>query len=226
MNQNMGTCLVVITKHRNYETAKLQFDSKNLRNTEICQSPSVDSHFDPSVRQVGLNGSQILFLPLCFSFKCRQMYHAPTDCATIRKWLTKCADDSETANYISAHTKDVRVTQEQSTTSRLYSHCYFCPILCVDVESKPGSRIWSIHTIGSCSNLVWIEVSISAMVVVSSHFWARQQLLCRSVMAGQEFKAWNMTQLCRLRSCSKRVTCVTSALQNSDVDTPLPKVWM
>lgn len=49
---------------------------------------------------------------VCFSlrlsFKCRQMYHAPTDCATIRKWLTKCADDSETANYISAHTKDVR----------------------------------------------------------------------------------------------------------------------
>lgn len=34
-------------------------------------------------------------------------YHAPTDCATIKKWLTKCADDSETANYISAHTKDV-----------------------------------------------------------------------------------------------------------------------
>ncbi|XP_066553753.1 E3 ubiquitin-protein ligase ARIH2 isoform X2 [Amia ocellicauda] len=41
-----------------------------------------------------------------FCFKCRQMYHAPTDCGTIRKWLTKCADDSETANYISAHTKD------------------------------------------------------------------------------------------------------------------------
>ncbi|KAG9336048.1 hypothetical protein JZ751_003314 [Albula glossodonta] len=38
--------------------------------------------------------------------QCRQMYHAPTDCGTIRKWLTKCADDSETANYISAHTKD------------------------------------------------------------------------------------------------------------------------
>ncbi|XP_023691077.1 E3 ubiquitin-protein ligase ARIH2 [Paramormyrops kingsleyae] len=41
-----------------------------------------------------------------FCFMCRQMYHAPTDCGTIRKWLTKCADDSETANYISAHTKD------------------------------------------------------------------------------------------------------------------------
>lgn len=52
------------------------------------------------------NGINFLFAHL--SFKCRQMYHAPTDCATIRKWLTKCADDSETANYISAHTKDVR----------------------------------------------------------------------------------------------------------------------
>lgn len=39
----------------------------------------------------------------CFS--CGAPHHAPTDCATIRRWLTKCADDSETANYISAHTK-------------------------------------------------------------------------------------------------------------------------
>ena len=42
-----------------------------------------------------------------FSFKCGLDYHAPTDCDVIKKWLTKCADDSETANYISAHTKDV-----------------------------------------------------------------------------------------------------------------------
>ncbi|GLG98788.1 RBR-type E3 ubiquitin transferase, partial [Gryllus bimaculatus] len=39
-------------------------------------------------------------------FRCGTDYHAPTDCSTIKKWLTKCADDSETANYISAHTKD------------------------------------------------------------------------------------------------------------------------
>lgn len=41
-----------------------------------------------------------------FCFKCGNDYHAPTDCETIKRWLTKCADDSETANYISAHTKD------------------------------------------------------------------------------------------------------------------------
>lgn len=41
-----------------------------------------------------------------FCFKCGTDYHAPTDCLVIKRWLTKCADDSETANYISAHTKD------------------------------------------------------------------------------------------------------------------------
>ena len=43
------------------------------------------------------------------SFRCGLDYHAPTDCDVIKKWLTKCADDSETANYISAHTKDVSI---------------------------------------------------------------------------------------------------------------------
>ncbi|KAL1477163.1 hypothetical protein MTO96_035963, partial [Rhipicephalus appendiculatus] len=40
------------------------------------------------------------------SFGAGGNYHAPADCDTIKKWITKCADDSETANYISAHTKD------------------------------------------------------------------------------------------------------------------------
>lgn len=43
---------------------------------------------------------------VAFCFKCASGYHAPTDCETIKRWLTKCADDSETANYISANTKD------------------------------------------------------------------------------------------------------------------------
>uniref|UniRef100_A0A0N5AJR5 RBR-type E3 ubiquitin transferase n=1 Tax=Syphacia muris TaxID=451379 RepID=A0A0N5AJR5_9BILA len=41
-----------------------------------------------------------------FCVRCGGDYHAPTSCETIRKWLIKCVDDSETANYISAHTKD------------------------------------------------------------------------------------------------------------------------
>ena len=46
-------------------------------------------------------------LHLSCSFMCGEKYHAPTDCYTIKKWLTKCEDDSETANYITANTKDV-----------------------------------------------------------------------------------------------------------------------
>ena len=49
------------------------------------------------------------FVLFC-SFMCGEKYHAPTDCYTIKKWLTKCEDDSETANYITANTKDVSVT--------------------------------------------------------------------------------------------------------------------
>ncbi|KAH7729633.1 Protein T12E12.1 [Aphelenchoides avenae] len=41
-----------------------------------------------------------------FCVKCGEDYHAPASCEIIKKWLIKCADDSETANYISAHTKD------------------------------------------------------------------------------------------------------------------------
>lgn len=35
-----------------------------------------------------------------FCFVCSQQYHAPASCEVIKKWLRKCADDSETANYI------------------------------------------------------------------------------------------------------------------------------
>jgi ariadne-2 len=48
---------------------------------------------------------------LICSFRCGSDYHAPTDCDVIRQWLTKCADDSETANYISAHTKVLNTFQ-------------------------------------------------------------------------------------------------------------------
>lgn len=40
-----------------------------------------------------------------FCYECGNSYHSPTDCETIAKWLTKCRDDSETANYICANTK-------------------------------------------------------------------------------------------------------------------------
>lgn len=58
------------------------------------------------------------------SFRCGMDYHAPTDCGTIKKWLTKCVDDSETANYISAHTKDV--SRSKNIIFLFYHFLCFC----------------------------------------------------------------------------------------------------
>ncbi|VVC87523.1 unnamed protein product [Leptidea sinapis] len=70
----------------------------------FCPGPNCQWIFRAWVREgarrVECQGCELL---TCFS--CGAPHHAPTDCITIRLWLTKCADDSETANYISAHTK-------------------------------------------------------------------------------------------------------------------------
>lgn len=70
----------------------------------FCPGPNCEiivRSSDRSPKRVLCRGCQFVFC-----FVCGNDYHAPTDCATIQRWLTKCADDSETANYISAHTKD------------------------------------------------------------------------------------------------------------------------
>jgi ariadne-1 len=41
-----------------------------------------------------------------FCFGCTLDDHLPTPCPLVRKWLKKCEDDSETANWISANTKE------------------------------------------------------------------------------------------------------------------------
>lgn len=41
-----------------------------------------------------------------FCFGCPNSDHQPAPCDLVKKWLKKCADDSETANWISANTKE------------------------------------------------------------------------------------------------------------------------
>lgn len=41
-----------------------------------------------------------------FCFGCSLSDHQPAPCALVKKWLKKCEDDSETANWISANTKE------------------------------------------------------------------------------------------------------------------------
>uniref|UniRef100_A0AC34GPD7 RBR-type E3 ubiquitin transferase n=1 Tax=Panagrolaimus sp. ES5 TaxID=591445 RepID=A0AC34GPD7_9BILA len=46
------------------------------------------------------------FCKTSFCVQCGFDYHAPSSCEIMSQWRKKCGDDSETANYIRAHTKD------------------------------------------------------------------------------------------------------------------------
>lgn len=91
------------------------------------------------------------------SFKCRAMYHAPTDCPTVRRWLTKCADDSETANYISAHTKDVRQAAHNEIRCGfpIFSFAFVRNVECLSFFSPqcPKCNI-CIEKNGGCNHMV------------------------------------------------------------------------
>ncbi|TKR77213.1 hypothetical protein L596_018226 [Steinernema carpocapsae] len=41
-----------------------------------------------------------------FCFLCGADYHVPINCEMLKKWIKKCNDDSETAHYLSANTKN------------------------------------------------------------------------------------------------------------------------
>lgn len=74
-----------------------------------CSAPECEYAIECSVRKDELN--QVVPSVTCynkhsFCFGCGEEEHQPTLCVLASKWRKKCADDSETANWISAHTKD------------------------------------------------------------------------------------------------------------------------
>lgn len=81
-------------------------DKPNLR---WCPAPNCEYAVDCKVRQTELH--KIIPTVTCqcnlrFCFGCGLPDHQPCPCALVKKWLKKCEDDSETANWISAHTKE------------------------------------------------------------------------------------------------------------------------
>ncbi|RPA79156.1 hypothetical protein BJ508DRAFT_211354 [Ascobolus immersus RN42] len=81
-------------------------DRESLR---WCPAPNCIYAIECGVRQKQLN--QVVPTVLCdcgyqFCFGCGLADHLPCPCSLVKKWLKKCEDDSETANWISAHTKE------------------------------------------------------------------------------------------------------------------------
>lgn len=81
-------------------------DKGNLR---WCPAPNCTYAIDCPVRHSQL--TQIVPTVACnchhlFCFGCGLGDHLPCPCSLVKRWLKKCEDDSETANWISAHTKE------------------------------------------------------------------------------------------------------------------------
>ncbi|KAI5776894.1 hypothetical protein EDC01DRAFT_719912 [Geopyxis carbonaria] len=78
-------------------------------NLRWCPAPNCEYAVDCAVRQSEL--FKVIPTVVCacqhrFCFGCGLGDHQPCPCMLVKRWLKKCEDDSETANWISAHTKE------------------------------------------------------------------------------------------------------------------------
>ncbi|SPQ24665.1 5577b835-84b8-4981-a7ab-217d192f1f40 [Thermothielavioides terrestris] len=74
-----------------------------------CPAPDCENAIECAVKKKDLDRVVPTVSCLCghrFCFGCALNDHQPAPCELVKKWLKKCADDSETANWISANTKE------------------------------------------------------------------------------------------------------------------------
>lgn len=74
-----------------------------------CPAPDCENALECAIKKKDLD--QVVPTVACscghrFCFGCILNDHQPAPCALVKQWLKKCADDSETANWISANTKE------------------------------------------------------------------------------------------------------------------------
>ncbi|KAK3689794.1 hypothetical protein B0T22DRAFT_376976 [Podospora appendiculata] len=74
-----------------------------------CPAPDCQNAIECQVKKKDLDKVVPTVACLCshrFCFGCILNDHQPAPCELVKRWLKKCADDSETANWISANTKE------------------------------------------------------------------------------------------------------------------------
>ncbi|KAI4227974.1 MAG: hypothetical protein L6R36_001984 [Xanthoria steineri] len=92
-----------------YETLLTRTYVDDLNNLKWCPAPNCEYAIECGVKRQEL--SKIVPTVTCncthrFCFGCTLMDHQPTPCSLVKMWMKKCEDDSETANWISANTKE------------------------------------------------------------------------------------------------------------------------
>ncbi|PGH26578.1 hypothetical protein AJ80_01707 [Polytolypa hystricis UAMH7299] len=101
--------LVTDKLQERYKTLLVRTYVDDKQNLKWCPAPNCEYAVDCSVKQRELNHIVPTVHCICghdFCFGCGLNDHQPPPCALVKKWLKKCKDDSETANWISAHTKE------------------------------------------------------------------------------------------------------------------------
>ncbi|KAJ3035179.1 hypothetical protein HK097_004269, partial [Rhizophlyctis rosea] len=96
----------VCTKYKNLLLRTYVDDNPTLR---WCPAPNCEYAVECHVPSSQFNEKVPTVICRCghkFCFGCSLPDHIPCICALVRIWLKKCEDDSETANWISANTKE------------------------------------------------------------------------------------------------------------------------
>jgi ariadne-1 len=92
-----------------YQTLLTRTYVDDKENLKWCPAPNCEYAVDCHVKQRELQ--RIVPTVQCgckhyFCFGCTLNDHQPSPCKLVKMWLQKCEDDSETANWISANTKE------------------------------------------------------------------------------------------------------------------------
>ncbi|KAI5290538.1 hypothetical protein KEM52_000424 [Ascosphaera acerosa] len=86
-----------------------------------------------------------------FCFGCTLDDHQPAPCRLVKQWLKKCKDDSETANWISAHTKECPKCQSTIEKNGGCNHmtCRKCKYefcwMCMGVWAEHGTSWYNCN---------------------------------------------------------------------------------
>jgi ariadne-1 len=101
--------LVTADLQDRYHTLLTRTYVDDKENLKWCPAPDCKYAVQCGVKSKDLN--KIVPTVHCdcshmFCFGCTLADHQPAPCSLVKKWLKKCEDDSETANWISANTKE------------------------------------------------------------------------------------------------------------------------
>ncbi|EGE08443.1 IBR domain-containing protein [Trichophyton equinum CBS 127.97] len=92
-----------------YRTLLIRTYVDDMPNLKWCPAPNCEFAVRCGVKERDLDRVVPTVHCACsfaFCFGCDVGNHQPCPCALVKKWVKKCKDDSETANWISANTKE------------------------------------------------------------------------------------------------------------------------